>query len=375
MAETVITAASSQSAKRPIRMAVAPQGDAPDGGPHDRRARVIRAALLVAAVLALGTLGYSWLATGSVSWLECLYMTVITISTVGFREVVAVEGRADLMLFTIALVLAGGGSVLYFFTAVTVYLVEGDLFHTLWRRRMEKTLREIRDHVIIVGVGSAGVHVAQELYNAGTPLVIVEDDPQRAGRALHDFSAKVPVIQADALDDEVLEQAGIAHASGLVAALGEDRDNLFLCLSARQLRSDLRIVARVVEIRNAEKFRKVGVDAVVSPALMGGRRLAYEILRPAVVSFVDTLNAPASEQSVQLEEVAITAGSAVADKNLREANLRAQCNCMVIGIRASGAKRYTYNPSPDARLDAGGTVLALGNPEELRALKALTRGD
>ncbi len=375
MTKTVNPADTRRPDTQPVPTIVVPQRDAPGSAAHDRHARIFRAALLVTAVLALGTAGYAWLAADTASWLECLYMTVITISTVGFREVVPVEGRGDLMLLTIGLVLAGGGAVLYFFTAVTVYLVEGDLLHTLWRRRMEKTLREIHGHIIVVGAGSAGVHVAKELYRAGTPLVVVECDSQRASRALHEFGTKVPVLQADGLDDEILQQAGIERASGLVATLGEDRDNLFLCLAARQLRKDLRIAARVVEIHNGDKFRKVGVDAVVSPALMGGRRLAYEMLRPAVLSFVDTLHAPESEHSVQLEELAISPASAVAGKNLREANLRAACNCMVIGIRAAGAERYTYNPSPDASLDAGATVLALGNAEELAALRKVLGTD
>ncbi len=357
---------------KPSRLALEPMSGEFERGLGERRTRVLRAAGLVAAVLAFGTLGYALLSGPDVSLLDCLYMTVITISTVGFEEVLPVTGSTELTLFTIALVLVGGGSVLYFFTSVTVFLVEGDLLYSLWRRRMEKTIAQMHDHVIVAGVGRSGIHVVRELHENGTPLVVVESDSAKVDALVAEFGEAVPAILGDALDDTTLHGASIAAARGLVAALREDRDNLFLCLSARQINPDLRIVARLADIKSTEKFRKVGVNAVVSPALMGGRRLAHEIVRPAVVSFVDTLHAP-SVESVEMAEVTIETGSEIGGTKLQEANLRRRCNCLVIGIRGPESERYRYNPSPDEILEPEGTLLALGDRSEIDDLRALAR--
>ncbi len=357
----------------PPRIAVHPGGGGEfERQASERRARVLRAGGLVTAVLALGTLGYLVLTGSDVSLLECVYMTVITISTVGFGEVVRVSGSTSLTLFTIFLVLIGGGSVLYFFTSVTVFLVEGDLLYSIWRRRMEKTIAAMRDHVIVAGVGRSGIHVVRELHGAGTPVVVIEHDAEKVEALVSEFGEEVPTIKGDALDDSTLIGASIENARGMVAALREDRDNLFLCLSARQINPGLRIVARVVDIKSTEKFRRVGVNSVVSPALMGGRRLAHEIVRPAVVSFVDTLHAP-SVESVEMAEVTIESGSDIASSKLRDANLRGRCNCLVIGVRGPGSERYHYNPPPEELLLPEGTLLALGNRSEIEDLRALAR--
>ena len=340
---------------------------------QERRVRVGRAGGLLGAVLAVGTIGYSLLTGGAVSLLDCLYMTVITISTVGFKEAVPIAGDSQLTVFTIALVLAGSGSVLYFFTSLTVLLVEGDLLYSLWRHRMEQAIKKLSDHVIVAGAGRSGWHVISELHENKIPTVVIENDEQKAERVLTEFNQEIPVILGDAMEDDRLREAGIENARGLVAALAEDRDNLFLCLSARQLRAGLRIVARVVDHTNTGKFLRVGVNSVVSPALLGGRRLAYEIVHPAVVSFVDTLQAPASDDSIHLAELGIDVGSSVAGKKLREANLRALCSCLVIGVRRPEGDRYRYNPSPDEVLEPGGTLLALGSRDELDALRELVR--
>ena len=197
------------------------------------------------AVLIGGTLGYDWLTEGRYGWFRCLYMTVITVSTVGYEQIIPPESRGVIVL-NMLLILFGGGAILYFISAVTSLVIEGDLVHGLFRRRVERAVARQRQHVIVVGLGRMGRAAAVELWHSGAPIVAVDHDDGRIGELSAELGEPPPFVVGDALDDDALEAAGIIHAAGLVAAMPEDRDNLYLTVIARGMNPRLRIVAREI---------------------------------------------------------------------------------------------------------------------------------
>ncbi|MBR56657.1 MAG: hypothetical protein CMH54_01220, partial [Myxococcales bacterium] len=227
------------------------RGKAAEAERKARQGRVTRAALLVCMVLLTGTYGYYELTNYTVSLLDCLYATILTVSTVGFQEVIPIRESDALTWFTIALIFFGGGSLLYFVTSITAMVIEGDLLYRFWRRRMLRTIENLNHHIVVCGAGRSGMHTIRELRSEGTPIVVIDVDPGRIEIVLQEFGEIMPHLVGDALEEQVLRAAGIDRADGLIAALHDDRDNLYLSLSARQLNPDLRIVAKVDEAFSA----------------------------------------------------------------------------------------------------------------------------
>ena len=334
-----------------------------------RQQRMIRAFGLVLLTFIFGTLGFYQLTDGAYRLLDCLYATVLTVSTVGFREVIPVRESDALTIYTILLIMFGGGALLYFLSSITAVVIEGDLQFAFWRRRMQAAVNELDNHVVVAGAGRTGMFAARELHGAGTKMVIVDNKYERIETLLTEFGEDMPHVPGDALDEATLLAAGIERARGIIASLPDDRDNLFLCLTARQLNPKLRIIAKVYNTQGVEKFRRVGVDAVVSPALMGGRRMASEMVQPEVVSFLGALLA-SNQASLALNELRIEPDSPVAGQTLRSANLRSHTNCLVLALKHDN-EDYIYNPGPDAVLEANTGLLALGEPKELNELRSL----
>ncbi len=339
---------------------------------RERTVRVFRAGLLVGLVLVLGTMGFEVLTQGAHTLFDCFYMTVITISTVGYREVIPIGQSMPLQLFTVGLILFGGGSILYFLSSFTAMVIEGDLAFGFWRRHMERRLGSVRDHVIVAGSGRSGVHVLRELLRGGVPVVAVDADPERIDTLLGEFGEALIVVVGDALEESVLRTAGLDRARGVIACLHDDRDNLFLCLTARQLGHRARIVAKVDDPQTAEKFRKVGVDAVVSPGMLGGRRLVSEMITPEMSSFADALMAPTEQ--LKLAEVTVGPSAPMVGRTIAEARGAAERNCVVIGFRSKGASTFVYQPPSSERLDAGATLIVLAEHQDLGRLERLLAG-
>ena len=352
-----------------LRFASQAIGIAAEAERKERIRRAYRAAGVVLLVVTYGTVGYRFLTSGTYSWLESLYMTMLTLSTIGFEEVIPVKDSRVMMAFTLSVMCLGIGSLVYFLSSLTAMVVEGDLLYRLWRRRMMRSIDELEDHVVVAGAGRSGIHAVRELRQAGTPIVVVERDADRMEHLLAEFGEDLPHLVGDALEDAMLITAGIERARGLIATLHEDRDNLFLCLSARQLKPALRIVSKVDEAASAAKFRRVGVDSVVSPARMGGDRIAHEMIQPGVTSFIDTLLGPHGE--ILVLELEVSQGSAVAGQSIRDSALGTRTHCLVLGIRDHGEEHYRFNPPAGVVLQPGSTLMALGDAEQLGLLRGL----
>ncbi len=278
------------------------------------RIRLLLPLSLVGGVVVIGTAGYYWLWHGSGgTWMDALFMTVTTITTVGYGEVKPLDtwGR----IFTMVLALTGVGSLFYTFGVVMEYLVAVRLADPGGRRRMERRIEGLRDHIIVAGLGRVGRQAAQELHHSGTPFLIVDPSPAAARHAdEHGYLW----FEGDATDDGVLERAGVRHARGLIVTTANDATNMYIILSARVLNPDLYIVSRAVDEASVTKLARAGANRAISPYAIGGHRLAHLILKPTVVEFFETA-LRAGKDALNIEDLAVPAGQPGRRANARRA--------------------------------------------------------
>ncbi len=303
--------------------------------------------------LLLGTLGFLHFGAAGTDSFDAFYMTAITITTVGYGEVVDLTHSDAGRLFAAFVSFTGFGTLTFIFSSLTVFFLETDLNEALRRRRMEKAILKLKDHYILCGFGRVGRNVATELIASGRRFVAIEPDANMLGVFL-ERQPGLLYIQGDASNDDLLLRADIADAQGVFAVTGDDSLNLMICLTARQLNSAVRIVARCHEMRNADKMRKAGADVVVSPDFTGGMRIASSMIRPHVVSFLDEMLR--SELNTRIEEVSVPEGQA--PFSLGELGRRS-ASYVLLGVRAGG--RLELNPGDDFQLEPGQVLLIMGN--------------
>lgn len=322
--------------------------------------RLAGALTALAVVVLVGTMGYVALGFGV---LDAAYQTITTISTVGFREVepLSSTGKA----FTMVLIVAGVGTALYTFGALIETLVEGRLMDLLGRRRMDKSIAALHDHVIICGWGRVGKAIAHEVAGAGREVVVVELDPGRAPEDLHH-------VIGDATDDEILRAAGIERAASLVAAVDSDAANSFITLGGRALKPDLFIVGRVRNEDSGDKLLRAGADRVVNPQVIGGARMAAFVLHPHVAAFLDVAMHERNME-FRLEEVEVGTSSPLKDRSLQDARLREHTGALVLALRDPDGT-FRTNPPPETTVSAGQVIIAIGTQEQLDALTRFVTG-
>ena len=328
--------------------------------------RLLHVVGLLTIVVAGGTTGYVLIEGWSV--FDSLYMTMITIASVGFMEVheLSTAGRA----FTMGLISIGLGAMAYGLSAVTAFWVEGDLEHIWERRKMDRHIAALREHVIVCGGGDTGRHLALEFLRTKTPFVVIEVDPAREP-ALQRLSPDVLYIMGDGTEAEVLTKARVTEAHGLIAAMPSDKDNVFAILTARELNPRLRIVSRVMVDESRAKLGRAGADAVVSHKAIGALRLASEMMRPNVVSVLDAMLR--ARTSIRVEEVAV--GPAAAGQTLGALRLLERVGVVVFAVRDARSRDHHFNPPPDRVLAADDVLIACMDPDQLEAArKALVEG-
>jgi voltage-gated potassium channel len=299
-------------------------------------------------------------------FMDALYMTTITIFSVGFQEVHPLETRGRIL--TILLILGGAGTLAIGFSMVTAFIVEGELRDVLGKRRMEKTLARLNGHIIVCGAGETGKHVTEELIRTKTPCVVIE---QRLADLKHrERLGSTPLIEGDATDSAVLAHAHIAQARGLITTLPSDKDNLFVILTARELNPRLRIVSRAIEDESYPKLRKAGADSVVSSNQIGGLRMVSELIRPRVVSFLDSMLRDPT-RTLRIGEAEVPANSPVIGKTLQEIDIHKRAGLVVIAIGHPGDDGYAYNPKASTELSAGEVLIICGETAQLEALRTI----
>lgn len=333
---------------------------------------VVGLAFLLVVVFG-GGVGYYAIGGGAWRFGDCIYMTVITVTTVGYGEVLGnMEHVPYARGFTMLLLVFGTGSIVYFASMITAFIIEGDLKNVLFSSKLKKRMKRMKDHVVVCGAGSTGHHVIEELLSTGTPVLAIDvREAELRHIAEQHPKAEFAYIAGDATDDDVMAQAGLERARGMVAALSSDKDNLYLTVSARQLNPGLRIVARAAELSHVEKIRRSGADAVVSPNFIGGMRLVSELLRPAVVRFLDDMLRD-RRANYRIEEVQLGEGVTALGATLREARVRERYGMTVLAVRGRDQQTWVYNPDASERLDIGMTLVVLGSAEQVAELRRAT---
>ncbi len=317
-----------------------------------------------------GALGFHYLGGGRWSYGDCVFMTVITLSTVGFGELNHMSEVPGARILTMVLIIGGIGTLAYVQGNLTALLVEGAIGQAWRRNRMKKRIAELQDHVVVAGAGSTGRHVIEELVATKTPFVVIDRNREHLERVSETLAhGNLLYVHGDATEDYALIEAGISRSRGVVAALTHDKDNLYVTLSARALNARARIVAKVTEDEAAPKMLKAGATSIVSPAQIGGRRMASDVIRPEVNEFLDNMLRD-KDRALRLEEIAIPAGSPYAGHALKDAPIRKETKLLVIAVRRAD-REFVYNPDPDFVLQEGATLVVMGEPDGVQKLRKM----
>lgn len=334
---------------------------------HDLRSlrrRLLKAFAFLAAVMLVGVVGFSVI-DPSAGLVRAFYMTAITLTTVGYGEAVAIQTDAA-RLFTASLILVGMGGTLYFVSTVTAFIIEGQLGHVFRRKQMERELANLEGHMIVCGSGPTAIYAVTELAAVQRSVVLVAASTEEAEAFSHDVPS-VPVVMGDPTDDHILRAAGIERASGLIAGSESDNQNVVITLTARQLNPHIRIVSRLQDVEHEPKIRKVGADAVVSPQHIGGLRLASELIRPTVVTFLDTMLRD-KDKNLRVDEVFIPSGSPSVGKRIVDLELNKLPGILLLAARGPDG-HWQYNPPREQAVRGDTSFIFLGSPEDARALR------
>lgn len=332
--------------------------------------QVLWALALMSTVVLLGGLVLWGLTDQDFSLAETLYFAIITVSTVGFAELPALGQYPGAHAAVAMIILFGLGTVAFFNSTLTAILVEDRLGEAFRSGRMQKQLGKLTGHIIVAGCGRTGIVCAEELFALGRPFVVIDKNQEHLERVSHErFKDRLLFVAGDATEDRCLVAAGVEHASGLVAALNEDRDNVFVVLSARTLNPKIRIVAKSQSVENAPKLTKAGADRLVSPHQIGGFRLVSELVRPKTMEFLDGIHAM-SKSDLHMEDVELPLGSALAGKTLRSATAGGDAKALVVAVREADG-RFVHGPGPDYPLSAGCHLIVVGDQFGVSRLRNL----
>ena len=319
--------------------------------------RFVWGGAILLAIILIGTVGYWFIGGRQYSFVDTLYMTVITITTIGFAEIIDLSGNVGGRIFTIFIAISGVGIMAYIVTNITALVVEGELTESFRRRRMEKIACKCTDHYIVCGLGSVGCCIANELHATKRPHVIVDVDKKNIERSLGSLHDEV-FIEGDATDSNTLLKAGVEKARGLFAVTGDDNQNLVVSLTAKQINPKLRVVARCTDMKNSEKMKKAGADAVVSPNAIGGLRMASEMVRPTVVSFLDIMLRD-RESSLRVEELPVP--ESFVGRPISALNLKRFSHVLLLAVKTK--EDWVYNPSESYVIDQKNTLVFMTTPE------------
>jgi len=328
--------------------------------------KIMRGVMMLAMVLLIGTIGYMVIEEWQL--LDALYMTVITITTVGYGEIrqVSEPGR----IFTIFIIFAGMGILGYTFGMVAQAMVEFQVRSILGRRKLGLKIKSLKDHYIMCGYGRIGRIIAQELNSNKIPVIVIDQNPD-SKEALE--NQDIPYIIDDATSEDVLIEAGIERAKGLIAVVESDADNLFITMTARGLNSDLYILARADEEQTQKKLLRGGADRVVLPYLIGGHKMAQTIVKPAVTDFLE-LTVHNKDIELKLEELLVGKGSRLNGVTLVDSGIRQETNIIILAIRKKDGE-MSFNPSSQTRIESGDTLISLGYSDDLERLSKMLSGN
>ena len=322
-----------------------------------------RPLVLIFTVILMGVVGYHFIEGWSVY--DSFYMTVITIFTVGFKEVrdLSAGGR----LFTIFIILGGVGTAVYTFTKFGEIIYEGGIQRLLRRKRMENKLKKLKNHYIICGHGRIGKTVCERLIEEEIPFVVIDKDEKEITEFIE--SCKVPFIHGDATHEDILKKAGIKKAKGLAALLQTDADNLYLVMTARLINPSIFVLSKALEEDAEKKILQIGANRVFSPYKLSGLRIAQGLIRPSLVEFMDLI-IRRKEISLSKEEIVVSKSAGIRGRNISECDIRKKADIIVVAIKKPG-ENIMFNPNPESRIESGDTLLVLGKHEDIKEFEKI----
>ncbi|MBU3823057.1 potassium channel protein [Flavobacteriaceae bacterium XHP0103] len=324
------------------------------------KTKIYTAIFLMVAILFVGIVGYMFLS--NYSFVDALYMTVITMTTVGFGEVEPLNEQAR--IFTIFLILASVVIVGYALSVITEYILSKNNIEELKYKKMQRQIDSFKNHVIICGYGRNGKQAARKLLAHKKPFVVIEKEKAIEERLQMD---DVPYVIGNANEDEILIQAGVHRASSFISALPNDADNLFVVLTTRQINKDINIISRASQDSSYEKLKFAGANNVIMPDRIGGDHMASLVVVPGLMEFIDNLSI-VGKSNINIEEIAVEKlSSKGAVGTIKDLDLRRKTGCTVIGYKDANGE-YTVNPEAEIRLEPESKIIVLGRPEQIKAL-------
>jgi len=327
------------------------------------RSKIYTAVILLLVLLLIGVFGFRFMS--HYTWVDAFYMTVITITTVGFGEVQPLDDFSK--IFTIFLILTSVVIVGYALSVITEYILSRNNIEELKQKKMKKKIDNLKNHIIICGYGRNGRQAAMKLLAYKKPFVIIEKNKERIVKIKSD---SVPYVLGNANEDEILLNAGIDRADCLISALPSDADNLFVVLSARQINKTMNIISRASQETSYKKLKLAGANSVILPDMIGGDHMASLVVIPDVIEFIDNLSI-VGKSNINIEEIEVEKlYDTLNVRTIKDLDLRNKTGCTVIGFKGVNGE-YIVNPDADLKLASNSKVIVLGKPEQIQKLNSL----
>ncbi len=333
----------------------------------DNRRKIYASLLIFVCVFLVGVAGFKIFSPTS-PLLDCVYMTAITISTIGYGEVVDLSGSPAGRVFNIFFIILSLGTIAFAVTSITAFIVEGQLMDILGRRKMEKEIAKLKGHYIVCGSDETAQTIIRELLLTQRPFVVVDPSKESIDKlaSLGNFL----YILGDPSEDDILKKAGLDRARGILLSLPKDEANLYVTITVRSLNPDITIVAKAANVKAENKMKKAGVNYAVSPSFIGGMRMVSQMVRPGVASFLDTMLYD-REHILRFEEVPIKPGSPLAGKTIAEARIGEKTGALLVAIMRGEARTYEFNPPGERKIQDDDVLIVVAGPEMMSAMERI----
>ena len=317
--------------------------------------------IAIFVIILAGSIGYYIIFGGEPKFMDCIFMTVISLTSVGYGEVLQITGNVTAQIFTMILITFGMGVLLYGISSMIALLIEGDLTGILRKKHMDKEIKKLNDHYIVCGGGETGYPLIDELVKNRESVVLIELDENNIERC--DKLEKLLYIKGDATDDQNLVAAGIERAAGIIIALPSDKDNLYITMTARMLNNNIRIISKMTNPELMPKLKKAGANSVVSPNFIGALRMASEMIRPAAVDFLDSMLRN-KKQDLRIHQISLSAESKAVGKKISESGINDKFNLLVLGSKQN-SEEIEFNPPSSQVLQEGMILIVMGKVEDI----------
>lgn len=348
----------------------------------DNRRKIIASVVIFLVVFLIGVAGFKLLGGPDWSLFDAVYMTAITVSTIGYGEVNDLSANPAARVFAVFFILVSLGTIAFAVSSITAFIVEGELKDILGRKRMEKEIAGLKGHYIVCGADETAETVVMELSRTGRDFVVVDPSEERLKLLAESLTRPEEVggsgrrllyVAGDPAEDAVLLKAGVERAAGVFLSLPTDEANLFVTMTARGLNPKVRIVTKGIDVKSHAKMKKAGADSVVSPTFIGGMRMASEMVRPAAATFLDMMLRD-RDKGLRVEEMSVEAGSALEGRTVRDARLEDKTGALLVAVKNAETGAYEFNPAGERKVKAGEILIYIGNPEATARLREIAVG-